>query len=119
MTKLRFPQLFLMLALAAGICLIRPAPVNAQQDQAPAQQQPTDKSSQPSAMNQASDSQTFVGTVVKAGGKLVLRDSATKATYMLDDQDKAKQFDGQEVKVSGSLDTQTKTIHVSSITPAT
>lgn len=124
MIKSRFPQLFLMLALAAGTCLLRPALVNAQQDSAqqdkqPTQQPPSDSSSQPNAMNQTSDAQTFIGTVVKAGGKLALRDSVSKAIYVLDDQDKAKPFDGQQVKVSGTLDTQTKTIHVSSIGPAT
>jgi hypothetical protein len=106
-----------MSALAAGVCLIRPTVVNAQQDKQPTQQQPSDSSNQANAMNQTSDAQTFIGTVVKVSGKLALRDSVSKATYELDDQERAKQFDGQHVKVSGTLDTQTKTIHVSSIGP--
>jgi hypothetical protein len=36
----------------------------------------------------------------------------------LDDQEKAKQFDGQNVKVTGTLDVATFTIHVSDIQPA-
>ena len=112
------PGLFLMLALVAGLCVVQPS-VFAQQDRQPAQQQQPDTASQPTqpTMNQSSDQQMFSGKVVKAGGKFYLRDTTSKSTYVLDDQDRAKQFDGQEVKVSGSLDPQTKTIRVASISP--
>ena len=52
---------------------------------------------------------------VKAGGKFVLYNAATKTTYQLDDQDKPKEFAGQKVKVTGTYDKATKTIHVESI----
>ncbi|MGI8958293.1 MAG: DUF5818 domain-containing protein [Bryobacteraceae bacterium] len=52
---------------------------------------------------------------VKMGGKYVLYDPATKTVYQLDDQNKPKEFAGQNVKVNGSLDKATKTIHVESI----
>lgn len=52
---------------------------------------------------------------VKMDGKFVLYDSAKKATYMLDDQEKPKDFAGQKVKVTGTFDKATKTIHVESI----
>jgi hypothetical protein len=52
------------------------------------------------------------------GGKFVLYDAATKATYMLDDQEKPKEFAGQKVKVTGTYDKATKTIHVESIEAA-
>src|SRR5215469_2640090 len=39
---------------------------------------------------------------VKAGGKYVLYDGATKTIYQLDDQDKAKEFSGRKVTVMGS-----------------
>ena len=55
---------------------------------------------------------------VKAGGKFVLYDAAKKATYMLDDQEKPKEFAGQKVKVTGTYDQATKTIHVESIEAA-
>jgi uncharacterized protein YdeI (BOF family) len=77
-------------------------------------QQPSSPSPDSSAsMQQAS---SFTGTVVKASGKYVLKTS--DANYRLDDQEKAKQFVGKQVKVSGSLDSGTGTIHVSDITPA-
>ena len=68
-------------------------------------------------MSQASESQTFTGKIAKSGSKLVLKDNATKATYELDDQGKAKQFEGQSVKVTGTLDAQTRTIRVANIEP--
>ena len=53
--------------------------------------------------------------MVKAGGKYVLKTS--DMNYQLDDQEKAKQFVGQQVKVNGTLDTSTSTIHISDISP--
>ena len=52
---------------------------------------------------------------VKAGSKLMLYDSARKTAYMLDDQSKAEEFAGQDVKVEGTLDHSTNTIHVDKI----
>ena len=51
------------------------------------------------------------------GGKFVLYDAAKKATYMLDDQEKPNDFAGQKVKVTGTYDKATKTIHVEKIEP--
>ncbi|MBZ5598779.1 MAG: hypothetical protein LAN83_10685 [Acidobacteriia bacterium] len=44
------------------------------------------------------------------GGDLVL--SSKKEVYRLDDQDSAKRFIGQKVKISGTLEPKTNTIHV-------
>ncbi len=55
---------------------------------------------------------------VKMGGKFVLYDAAKKATYQLDDQEKPKDFAGQKVKVTGTYDKATKTIHVEKIEAA-
>jgi len=108
----------------------------AQQDQSaqPSAQQPTSdtqdgqpssadqQGSQPSSPSQDSPSSSmetqgssFTGTVVKAGGKYVLKTS--DMAYQLDDQQKAKQFVGQQVKVNGTLDSNTSTIHVADISP--
>jgi len=56
--------------------------------------------------------------VTKMGGKYVLFDTAKKTVYELDDQQKPEQFAGQNVKVKGTLDKATKTIHVTSIEAA-
>lgn len=55
---------------------------------------------------------------VKMGGKYVLYDATKKTVYELDDQQKPEQFAGQKVKVTGTLDSATKTIHVTSIEAA-
>jgi len=55
---------------------------------------------------------------VKMGGKYVLFDPASKTIYELDGQAKPEQFAGQKVKVSGTLDKASKTIHVTDIKPA-
>ena len=50
---------------------------------------------------------------VKSGAKYVLADEAGKKVYQLSDQDKAKEFAGAKVKVTGTL--KGETIEVSSI----
>jgi len=60
--------------------------------------------------------QTLTGTIIKDGSRYVLKVSGT-STYQLDDQDKAKQFEGKQVKVNGSLDKATSTIHITDIQP--
>ncbi|MGE5324930.1 MAG: hypothetical protein ACM3SW_18835 [Actinomycetota bacterium] len=54
---------------------------------------------------------------VKMGGKYVLFDAAHKKIYQLDDQTKPAEFAGASVKVKGTLDKSTKTIHVADIQP--
>lgn len=61
----------------------------------------------------AATQNTFSGTVVKAGGKYVLKNDTM--TYQLDDQVKARQFEGKQVSVMGNLDKSTSVIHVSDI----
>jgi hypothetical protein len=55
---------------------------------------------------------------VKAGGKFVLYNAAKKATYELDNQEEPRQFAGEKVKVTGTYDAATKTIHVEKIEAA-
>ena len=55
---------------------------------------------------------------VKAGGKFVLFNAASKTVYQLDDQTKPADFAGGKVKVTGTLDKATKTIHVTTIKAA-
>ena len=73
------------------------------------------QSSTLSAQAPSQESNSFSGTVVKSGDKYVLQ--VGSMTYQLDDQDKAKQFEGKQVKVNGSLDKATSTIHITDIQP--
>ena len=49
--------------------------------------------------------------------KYVLYDAATKTTYQLDDQDTVQPYVAGKVKITGTYDEATKTIHVKSIVP--
>jgi hypothetical protein len=59
--------------------------------------------------------QDCIRACVKAGGKYVLVDAANKTMYELDDQQKPAPFAQQKVKITGTLDKATQTIHVTNI----
>jgi hypothetical protein len=54
----------------------------------------------------------------KGGGSFVLFDPETKTVYQLDDQGKPEGFAGQRVRVSGTYDEASKTMHIESIQAA-
>jgi hypothetical protein len=76
----------------------------------PAAQQP-----QSPDQNQTPAARTFLGTITKQDGSYVLKTGAS--SYQLDAQDKAKQFEGQKVRVVGILDPAGQSIQVQSIDP--
>ena len=61
---------------------------------------------------------TFSGKISMSNGKYVLEDSTSKMSYVLDNQKKAKQFEGKSVMVTGTLDTNKNMIHVKKIEAA-
>ena len=64
------------------------------------------------------DAKTCTLGCVKSGAKFVLYDASTKTVYELDDQQKPMQFAGDKVKVTGTFDEATHTIHVTAIQAA-
>jgi hypothetical protein len=66
-------------------------------------------------MNQGESAKDCANRCASIGGKYVLFDSANKMVYQLDDQKKAQAFAGAKVKVTGTYDTSSKTIHVANI----
>jgi len=56
----------------------------------------------------------FTGTIVKDRGKYVLK-VASGSAYQLDDQQKAGQYDGREVKLVGTMDENQHNVNVVSI----
>ena len=58
--------------------------------------------------------QTFKGTIVKDGSRYVLKVSSN-SEYQLDDQEKAKQYEGKQVKIGGTLDANGSSLHIFSI----
>lgn len=93
----------------AGIPLYGQGQQQASQD--PAAQSQTSMSQQ---STQGQTTQIFVGKIAKAKGDLVLKDDAG-TSYKLDNSEQAKQFVGKNVKVTGTLDASTNTIHVANI----
>lgn len=85
--------------------------LSAQQTPSTQQQQQTD------ATDSQQSPRAFEGKIMKAGDKLVLQEASTQTAYQLDDQDKAKQFRGKDVKVMATLDPNTNTLHIVDITP--
>ena len=90
------------LGLALGITQVRP--VLLAQSQSQDQQKP----------------QTFVGKVVKdkSGQYALLTDEQAGKGVLLDDQEKARAFEGKNVKVTGVLDVDRNIVHVSDIQSA-
>ena len=101
--------------------------LNAQENPAGSQAQPSQPSQQPSQppshtspsqqapsaqSGQAAGAQTFTGTIVKSGDKYVLQDTESGKTYDIDHQDIVGQHVGRKVRVTGTLDPDGKTIHI-------
>lgn len=109
MKKIQVLAALCLLALMLG--LTTPGIAQAAQPQpAQAQQQPSHDGA-----GNSNEAKTFVGKIVEADGKLVLQDTVNKTTYQLDDQEKAKGFVDQNVRVTGTLDSASGMIRVSSI----
>ena len=68
----------------------------------------------PSQAQQQPSTQSFTGTIVKDGGKFLLKVSETSA-YQIDDQQKARLYEGKQVKIAGSLDPKNNMLHITSI----
>jgi hypothetical protein len=68
------------------------------------------------AQDNAPTAHTVTGSISKEGDTYVLKVSDT-TSYKLDDQAKAKQFNGQKVRVTGEVDLNTNQIHVQKIEP--
>lgn len=105
----RFLPIIALLGLTS-FALAQNASTPAQAGSTP-QQQTDATSAQQSA-------RSFEGKIEKSGGKLVLHESSTQTAYQLDDQDKAKQYEGKSVKVMATMDPNTNTLHVVDISPS-
>jgi hypothetical protein len=100
------------LALAFALGFLQVAFLQAQtQSQAPKAQQ--DQQDQ-------QKSQTFVGKIVKAanGQYALLMDEQSGRGVYLDNQEKAKEFEGKNVKVTGVLEAAKNLVHVTNIEAA-
>ncbi len=69
----------------------------------------------PDTANGQSDVKVFAGKIMNSGDQLVLKNTATQSAYPLDDQERAKSFEGRDVKVMGALDPITGALHIKGI----
>jgi hypothetical protein len=84
----------------------------------PEPQPETQPAPQPEQTQPQSDAavHTVTGSISKDGDSYVLKVSDT-TSYKLDDQAKAKEFEGQKVRVTGEVDLNRNFIHVQKIEP--
>jgi len=100
----------------------KPEPAPATQTAPPEQKPQTETpstavgSSQDNAQQQTA-ARSFTGTIMKSGDSYVLKTS-DNMTYQLDDQARAKEYEGKQVQVTGSLDSSSNTIKVQDIKQA-
>jgi uncharacterized protein YdeI (BOF family) len=86
-------------------------PAQQQQPPAPAPNQSGQQAPDSQADSQQAQGQIFAGTIKKTGDKYVLQDASGTA-YDVDRQDLVKKYEGQRVRINGTLDPDGKTIHV-------
>jgi uncharacterized protein DUF5818 len=98
-------------AVMVSLCLVCQSTIA---QNSPGQNSPTAQQPDP---NSAAETKTFTGMIVKSEDKFVLADAENGTTFQLDDQQKAQEFVGKKVRVSGVLDTATGMIRVSAIEP--
>src|SRR5438045_3407629 len=106
-----------LLASSASLLHAQQAPASSPSQPAATLPAPSDTQAPAQASRPAptSTAQTWTGKVSKKGSDFMLEDKDTKASYKLDDAAQAGGFDGKDVKVTGTLDSQTHTIHVQTI----
>lgn len=55
---------------------------------------------------------SFDGKIIRSGSQLILQDGASQSSYKLDDQTKAKEYEGQNVKVMATMDPTSNTLRI-------
>jgi hypothetical protein len=80
----------------------------------PIQQQDQQAADPPAQQEQRPAAAMFMGTIIKDGNRYVLKVSSNKA-YQLDDQERAKQYEGKQVKIAGTLNADGQSLHITSI----
>jgi hypothetical protein len=84
-----------------------PLPANQRQPELPQTQQ------QPIQQELPLD-QTFAGTIAKDGNTYILK-ALDNTAYPIDDQEKAKLYEGKQVRIAGILDAKANVLRISSI----
>jgi hypothetical protein len=87
----------------------------AQQPQRP--DQPNSQPQQQSKANSPQSAKMFQGKIARADEQLVFWDPSSQTAYQVDDQSKVAPYEGKNVKIVGTVDTKTNTLHVVDVAP--
>jgi Protein of unknown function (DUF5818) len=87
-------------------------PPSASDSQTPSAPDTTMPQSQTDATQAQQSARAFEGMIQKSGNQFVLQETTTQTSYQLDDQHKAKHFEGKSVKVMATIDASTNQLHV-------
>jgi Protein of unknown function (DUF5818) len=93
-------------------------PPSAPDSQTPSAPDTTMPQSQTNATQAQQSARPFEGMIQKSGNQFVLQETTTQTSYKLDDQHKAKHFEGKSVKVMATIDPSTNHLHVIDIVPS-
>ena len=108
------------LSLSAQQSATTPSTQTPDSTTSPSTQSPDTTVTQPQTQvdtsTQQRSAQSFEGKITRSGDKLVLQENASQTAYQLDDQDKAKPYEGKNVKVMATVDASNNTLHVVAIT---
>jgi hypothetical protein len=91
-------------------------PPAVQPQQNPPAAQPKESSS--ADKSQTATAQSFTGTINKEKDNFILQVSQ-RVSYKLDNQHQVQQYEGQKVRVTGTLDSSINLIHVEKVEPLT
>ena len=75
---------------------------------------PQDRASEPAGA--LPSARGFDGRIVKLGNQFILKNAIAHTSYRLDDQKKAREYEGRHVKVTATMDADTSVLHVIDIT---
>ncbi|SRR5258708_2061004 len=82
----------------------------------PQQNPPRSKDQSASEKSQTATAQSFTGTISKQADNFILQVSTT-VFYKLDNAQQVQQYEGQKVRVTGTLDSSINLIHVERVEP--
>jgi hypothetical protein len=110
MNPLRSTCLLLALSISGTAVMAQQTP-----SRIPSSPGQADSTPQPHQTDETSSQQTarsFDGRITRSGDQLLLWESVSHTSYKLDDQSKAKQYEGRHVKVMATMDASSNTLHV-------
>ena len=119
--KRLLPVIVLIGLIGRGISLLaqqKPSAADSPSMQTPPRTGPDSSMPQPQtdATNSHPSARAFEGRIEKSADGFVLRENVTQSPFKLDDQGKAKKFEGKDVRIMATMDPTTNTLHVVDIT---